>query len=554
MNRRIHLASGLVLFAFVTTHLLNHSLGLISLEALEIGRKWFLLLWRTPLGAFVLYGAILTHFLLALWSIYRRRSFRLRPVDWAQLLLGLSIPILLVSHALNTRLAHEVYEQEDTYTLELVVFFVLAPELIYKQMILLLIAWTHGVIGMHQWLRLKPRYRRYQLQALSIAVLLPMAALAGIWATGRDIYYLAADPMWLDQLLTETNRISTDQLASIGWLENCFLAVAGGLLLTVVLLRPVRRKLRSRLGLVQVSYPSGERVTVPLGTTVLEASAQHKIPHASVCGGRGRCSTCRVRIGQGLVSLPPPSASEAVVLKRISAADNVRLACQIRPNQDIAVVPLLPSTTTASTVGPEPDYAQGQEREIVVLFADLRGFTAIAEQKLPYDVVFLLNRYFAAMGSAINRAGGHVDKFIGDGVMALFGLETGLHEASRAAVNAVRSMADELTKLNHLLEHDLPEPLRLGIGLHSGPAIVGKMGYGGTNSLTAVGDTVNAASRLETASKMFGVQLVISQSVARAAGMSTNLFETKKIEVRGRQESLIVHLVPDASKLAMNGG
>ena len=550
MNRRIHLASGLVLFAFVTTHLLNHSLGLISLEALEIGRKWFVILWRNPLGTLVLYGAIFTHFSLALWSIYRRRSFRLRPVDWAQLLLGLSIPILLVSHALNTRLAHEIYGQEDTYTLELVVFFVLVPELIYKQMLLLLIAWTHGVIGMHQWLRLKPRYRRFQLQAFSFAVLLPMAALAGIWATGRDIHYLAADPAWLSQLLTETNRVGMDQLAFIDWLENCFLAVAGALLLTVVLLRPVRRKLRSRLGLVQVSYPAGERVAVPLGTTVLEASGQHKIPHASVCGGRGRCSTCRVRIGQGLVSLPPPSASEAAVLKRISAADNVRLACQVRPNQDIAVVPLLPSTTTASAVGPEPDYAQGQEREIAVLFADLRGFTAIAEQKLPYDVVFLLNRYFAATGSAIDRAGGYVDKFIGDGVMALFGLETGLHEASRAAVHAVRNMADELTKLNQSLEHDLPEPLRMVIGLHCGPVIVGKMGHGETNSLTAVGDTVNTASRLEATAKSFGVQLVLSQTFAKAAGVSTKSFESRKIEVRGRQNGLIVYLVDDASRLA----
>ena len=549
MNRRIHLASGLVLFFFVTTHLLNHSLGLISLEALEIGREWFLLLWRTTLGTLVLYGALLVHFLLALWSIYRRRTFRLSPVDWAQLLLGISIPILLVSHALNTRLAHEIYGQDDSYTLQLVVFFVLVPQLIYKQMILLLIVWSHGVIGMHQWLRLKPYYRRFQSLAFSFAVLLPMSALAGVWATGRDIFHLAADPVWLDQLLTETNKAGKDQLAFLSWLENCFLAAAAGLLLTVVLLRPLRRRLRNRLGLVQVSYPGGERVTVPMGTTVLEASGQHKIPHASVCGGRGRCSTCRVRIGQGLLALPSPSADEAVVLKRISAADDVRLACQIRPTQDIAVVPLLPPIITSSLVGPELDFIQGQERDIVVLFADLRGFTAISEQKLPYDVVFLLNRYFAVMGSAINNAGGYVDKFIGDGVMALFGLETGLPEASRAAVHAARNIADELTNLNHSLEHDLPEPLRMAIGLHCGPAIVGKMGYGETNSLTAVGDTVNTASRLEAAAKSFGVQLVISQSFAKAAGVSTKLLETKKIEVRGRQNGLVVHLVPDASRL-----
>ena len=488
MNRRIHLASGLVLFAFVTTHLLNHSLGLISLEALETGRAWFLLLWRTPVGALMLYGALLTHFLLALWSIFRRRSFRLRSVDWAQLLLGLSIPVLLVSHALNTRLAYEAYGQDASYPLELLIFFVLKPQLIYKQMILLLIVWAHGVIGMHQWLRLKPLYRRFQLLAFSIAVLLPMASLAGIWATGRDISYLAADPAWTQQLMAETDRIDMDRMADLGRLESYILALTGGLLLLILLLRPLRRKLRQRLGLVQVSYPDGERVTVPMGTTVLEASGQHNIPHASVCGGRGRCSTCRVRVGQGLQALPPPSANETVVLKRISAADNVRLACQIRPTQDIAVIPLLPPTTVANTVGPEPDYMQGQEREIVVLFADLRGFTTISEQKLPYDVVFLLNRYFAAVGSAIENAGGHVDKFIGDGVMALFGLETGLPAASRAAVQAARNIADEMKKLNHSLEHDLSEPLRLGIGLNGGPAIVGKMGYGKTNSLTELYD------------------------------------------------------------------
>ena len=552
MNRRIHLASGLVLFAFVTTHLLNHSLGLISLQALEAGREWFLLLWRTPLGGVVLYGAFLTHFALALWSIFRRRSFRLRTIDWAQLLLGLSIPALLVSHALNTRYAYEAYVQDATYALELAIFFIFVPWLIYKQIVLLLIVWAHGLIGMHQWLRLKPFYRRYQSLAASLAILLPATALAGIWATGRDISHLAADPDWRAKLAVETNRVSLDQLAYISWLENWILGLALASLLLVLGLRPLRRTLRSRLGLVQVSYPGGERVTITKGTTVLEASGQHKIPHASVCGGRGRCSTCRVKVNRGLVSLSPPSAAEAVVLERINAAADVRLACQIRPEEDLTVIPLLSPATSAKSVGPEPDYMQGQEREIVVLFADLRGFTAISEQKLPYDVVFMLNRYFAAAGAAVEDAGGYVDKFIGDGVMALFGLETDLPTASRAAVLAARNMANELTKLNQLLEHDLPEPLRLGIGIFGGPAIVGKMGYGETTSLTAVGDTVNTASRLEAASKSFGVQLVLSEEIAQSAGKAADLFESREIEVRGRQERLMVRLVPDAAELPFN--
>ena len=551
MIRRIRLASGLILFAFVATHLINHALGLVSLGVLETGRNWFLFLWRGPFGTLLLYGALLTHLPLALWAIYERRSFRLRPVDWVQLLLGLSIPLLLVSHALNTRLAHETYGLEDSYAFELAVFFIYEPTLIYKQLILLLIAWAHGTIGLHQWLRLKPGYRRLEWLAFAIALLLPAAAMAGTWVAGRDVLDLAEDPAWLDRLDVLSQSPPDAAWAFLTRLEDIVLAILGGLLLVALLMRPLRRYLRRRLGLVRLAYPDGKRAIVPKGTTVLEASRQFSIPHASVCGGRGRCSTCRVRVGQGLAGLPPPSPEEARVLKRINAAENVRLACQIRPEEDCAVVPLLPSTTTAQRVGPEPDYLQGQEREIVVMFADLRGFTAISEQKLPYDVVFLLNRFFAAMGPAITRAGGHVDKFMGDGVMALFGLTGGPAAASRAALAAARDMAQALTKLNDALAQELPAPLRLGMGLHAGLAIIGQMGYEDSSGLTAVGDTVNTASRLEAATKTFGVQLVISQSVCDAADLPPDLLEARELEVQGRRESLTVYLVPDAAALQL---
>ncbi|MEM7224188.1 MAG: adenylate/guanylate cyclase domain-containing protein [Pseudomonadota bacterium] len=550
MTRRIRLISGLILLAFVATHLLNHALGLVSLAALEAGRAWFLLLWRNPLGSSLFYLALLAHMLLAFWAIFQRRTFNLRPVDWVQLLLGLWIPVLLAAHALNTRLAYEVFGQEDSYPYELTLFFHLSPNLIYKQMLLLIVVWLHGAIGVHQWLRLKPGYRRVQWLAFAVALLLPAAALAGTWVAGRDVLVLAADPVWLEQLLARTNPMDDAELAFLGRLEAWFLGACGLMLLGVLLLRPARRFLRRRLGLVQITYPGGSRVTVAKGTTVLEASRQHKIPHASVCGGRGRCSTCRVRVGQGLETLPAAAAEETRVLKRIAAPDNVRLACQVRPSQDCGVVPLLAPSASLRAVGPEPDYSHGQEREIVVLFADLRGFTALSEQKLPYDVVFLLNRYFAAMGPAIVGAGGYVDKFIGDGVMALFGLESGPKDASRAALKAARNMAGELVKLNQALDQELPTPLRLGIGLHLGPAIVGKMGYGETSSLTAVGDTVNTASRLEAATKDFAVQLVVSQSVAEAAGVPGEHFETRELEVRGRQERMVVTLVPNAAALA----
>ncbi|MEM8839634.1 MAG: adenylate/guanylate cyclase domain-containing protein, partial [Pseudomonadota bacterium] len=512
---------------------------------------WFYWFWRSPVASAVLYTALVIHIALAFWSIYRRRTFQLKAIDWLQLLLGLSIPLFLASHIAHTRAAYELFGQIDTYTLKLTIFYVLVPHLIYQQMALLVLVWGHGIIGVHQWLKLKSGYKRLQGVVFFVAILLPCAALSGVWATGRDIARLASDPDWLNRMLARSNRIDLEELQTIARIENAILAVLAALLCLALVGRFVRDNLGHRNGRVRISYPE-RTVTVSKGTSVLEASIQHRIPHASVCGGRGRCSTCRVTVQEGLQDLPSAKAEEAGVLQRINAQDNVRLACQIRPMRDMTVVPLLSPTTTARPVVGAETYVHGQEREIVVLFADLRDFTAISEQKLPYDVVFLLNRYFAVMGGAISKAGGHVDKFIGDGIMALFGLEGGIEDASRAALRAARNMAEELDRLNQDLADDLPAPLRMGIGLCNGPAIVGQMGYGEASSLTAIGDTVNTASRLETACKAHGVQLVLSEEIARLANIQSDHFKTEEIEVRGRKQPIRVTLVTDASVLALD--
>src|SRR5690606_23643483 len=178
-------------------------------------------------------------------------------------------------------------------------------------------------------------------------------------------------------------------------------------------------------GMPRLTYRDDRIIDIPPGATVLEAIRGAGIPHAAVCGGRGRCSTCRVRVGRGAEHLPPPGPDELRVLDRIGRPPQVRLACQIRPVADLEVTPLLPPTATARDGLPAPGYRHGQEREIAILFADLRGFTGLADSRLPYDVVFILNRYFDAMGRAVEQAGGRLDKFIGDGVMALFGVEAG---------------------------------------------------------------------------------------------------------------------------------
>jgi adenylate cyclase len=364
---------------------------------------------------------------------------------------------------------------------------------------------------------------------------------------------LAADPAWLDQALARIHPANDEQVALIYRLDTAIITGLAGLLAAVLVARWVRLLLARRRGLVHIAYPNGRRVAVTPGTSILEASRGAGIPHASVCGGRGRCSTCRVRIGAGLRHLPTPSEAEAAVLRRISAAPSVRLACQTRPTGEVEVTPLLPATATPKHALARAPHRQGEERELAILFADLRGFTALAEHKLPYDVVFILNRYFAAMGHAVEESGGRIDKFIGDGVMALFGVDGGIDAGARAALAAARAMAERLAELNRALAHDLPEPLRIGIGIHSGPVIVGELGYKAATSLTAVGDAVNTASRLEAMSKELDVELVISAPVAAHSGLDLAAFPRREIELRGRTGRLAVIAVARVLDLP-NGG
>jgi adenylate cyclase len=155
------------------------------------------------------------------------------------------------------------------------------------------------------------------------------------------------------------------------------------------------------------------------------------------------------------------------------------------------------------------------------------------------------------MGQAVEAQGGRVDKFIGDGIMALFGVDHELATACRQALAAARAMAFALEQLNHELAHDLHAPLRIGIGLHVGPAILGQMGYRRATSLTAIGDTVNVAARLEALTKEFDVQMVVSTRLAERAGVDLGAFEERRIEVRGRRRPLRVRLIGDARELPL---
>ena len=549
MIRRIRLITGLVLFVYVTTHLLNHALGVISLAAMEEGRVWFLAAWRGPIGTIALYGSLLAHLLLALYAIYERRTLRMSPGEMAQLGLGLAIPILLAEHIVGTRLASVMAGATDSYSAVLLIHWKIDRSNIVVQTAALLAAWAHGSIGMHYWLRLKPWYRSYVWLLYGAAILVPVLALLGYVAGGREV--LAADQAWQRAVYEAYARADP---ATVARLHDVIVSIWVGvptLFVLALLARVVRSVVEQRLGMVRITYPGGRTIAAAAGESILDVSRRIGYPHASVCGGRGRCSTCRVRILRGMDMLPPPTPAEQRVLDRIGKPHNVRLACQTRPKGDVEMLPLLPANATAAEGFARPAHLQGEEREIAILFADLRSFTQFAEKRLPYDVVFVLNRYFANMGEAVGTSGGHLDKFIGDGVMALFGIDGDPIRGCRQSLLAARTMAEKLKELNSTLSAELPEPLRIGIGVHVGPAIIGEMGYGPATHLTAIGDSVNTASRLETLTKEFKAQLVVSEDVALRAGVDLSRYPSHDIEVRGRAEPVRVRVVVDALTLAV---
>ena len=547
--RQIRLWTGLVLFTYLTTHFLNHALGLVSLEAMAAGQDWFVLVWRSLPGTIALYGSFGIHNLLALWALYRRRTLRMPAWEASQLTLGLLVPPLLVWHVVATRLAHEVAGTQTTYTFVVLALWQLNPIAGLRQVVVLAVAWIHGCIGLHFWLRLRPWYPRAARTIYSGFLLVPVLALLGFATAGQEVGRRAREPGFVQTVISEARLPSPAQRAVLERVARAIFWGDLGAIALVLAARGVREHIRRRQG-VRIAYPGGREVLVPAGFTILEASRFAGIPHASVCGGRGRCSTCRVRVIRGEEHLPAATTDELRVLGRVGAPAHVRLACQVRPRRDLAVVPLVPAGAGPAEALPS-GHRDGEELTIAVLFADLRGFTRLAERKLPYDVVFILNRYFEAVGGAITDSGGIVNQFTGDGVMALFGVDGGgPEEGSRQAVRAAAAMVARVQELSRTLADDLDSALRLGIGIHTGPTVVGQMGYASTTYLTAVGDTVHVAARLEALTKDYACELVLSEEVAVRAGLDVSDHARHELTVRNREAPLAIFVAPSAGRLA----
>lgn len=537
MIARVRLVSGLILFTFTLCHLLNHVAGLGSVAAMMAAKPWLTGPWQFGPVGLVLAWALLAHWGIALWSLYQRRSLRLRGWEWAQLLLGLVFPLLMVPHLIGLIWGRHLYDLDQDYQSVMATYWLSDPVFGVVQVAAMLVGWLHGCLGLHYWLRLKPAYEPWRPWLGTGAIMVPTLALAGFIAAGLDLREaLQLTPTRLGEIFAQAG-LTTDIATTLkGAMLNSALAVA------VVNIMPFAARWLRDSGLARkrrpvITLPDQRSFRSMPGASVLEVLRNNGVAIASVCGGRGRCTTCRVQVVDGAHGLPAPEGVEARALGRIHAPPGLRLACQIHPMSDLTILPLLPPTATAAE-GRRPGGLEGREQRVTALFVDLRGSTRLGETKLPYDVLFILNQFFAEMTQAIHATRGHYAQFNGDGLLALYGLNGSPEEGARDAVRGAAAMLARLDKLNETLHSELPSPLRVGIGVHAGEAIVGAMGPPRALTVTAIGDTINTAARLESLTKEHGVSVILSEDVVRWAGLRLDDVPVHSTQVRGRHQHI----------------
>ena len=545
--QRLRLWSGLTLFTYVTLHFVNHALGHFSLAAMETMLVWNERIVQSLPGTVVLYGAMATHVTLALWRVATIGTWR-RPLwEWTQVLFGLAIPWFLLTHLVATRGATSALGLEIGYATELVWIW---PDAALQQSFLMLAVWFHGCLGIHFWLRLRPWYSSAFPHLLAFAILLPAVSLTGWIAAARR---LAEQRLAAGETGFPVAPEALRQLQVLDSILHWIALAAAAIVVAAICVRWALGRFRKR---ARIAYADGVTVSAVPGMTLLEVSRAAGIPHMAVCGGRARCSTCRTLVVEGGDNLSPPAEAELQLLRKLNAGSDIRLACQALVRGNVSVRPLIQPQAMITAPGIADPLGWGVEREIAVMFLDIRGFSRISERSLPYDVVFILNSLFGNVGGAIEANHGYIDKFMGDGLMALFGLDSSPRQASRDALRAALAAEQATHAASRMLTQHLNEPLRIGIGVDTGQAVIGRIGKTSDqrepSRLTAIGGTVNIAARLESATKELQAGIVVSTRTLTTAGIAFDeaIGERSGISVHNISQQIDVVAVRDAKALA----
>jgi adenylate cyclase len=537
LERSARLWAGLVLMVFVASHFLNHALGIFGVAVMAEAQTWRVAVWRSWPGTLALFAAVVVHVALALKRVVSRRTWRMPPLEALQIALGLLIPYLLLGHVVATRAASSLAEVDDGY---IHVLKNLWPGLASRQSLALVVVWAHGVLGVYYAFHMRRWFQRFRVPLAVLAALVPALALAGFVAAGREAATLPAQarPLTDPQFLTLESVSANGRLAIFA-----VLALAAGF----VAFKVVRGLVAGRHAIRYVGH--GE-VRARDGLTLLEISRENGIPHPSACGGRARCSSCRVLVTEGYEGLDPPAGLEKRMLERMRAPRQVRLACQIRPKSDLGVRVLLDTRMPSDAAGMGAALNWGVEEEVVIVFADIRGFASLAQNQLPADLFVLLSRIMGDIVQAVEARGGQIAMVQTDGIMAVFGMGGKVRAGARAALNAAADILKAVHLVNKDIRAELPLPIRIGIGVHAGSVMMFRTeDAGGGQRMVVIGEAVVVASRLEEATKELAADCVVSSHAIAVAGLAPPASGELPVHYKNGATPVLAHAFGDRQNL-----
>jgi adenylate cyclase len=284
-------------------------------------------------------------------------------------------------------------------------------------------------------------------------------------------------------------------------------------------------------------FPKSDEIEMLEGESILQAAIRANVPMTHMCGGVARCSTCRVKVLEGLEKCLPRNAEEKEVAEILKFPPEIRLACQTRVSGKVKVRQLVTEVEQVDwdaifIEGIDP-CAMGEENQVLIMFGDIQGFTPFAENMLPYDVIYVLNLFFQQVGQVIEKYEGRIDAYMGDGFMALF--EKGKPEiCGLSAVKAGLEILEAVEGIQSYLEELYHRSFKVRIGLHYGQVVAGKLGFPGNKKLTVVGDAVNLANRIEAANKRAGTQFLVSEETYHLVESQVEVGRMVKLSLPGK--------------------
>jgi len=291
--------------------------------------------------------------------------------------------------------------------------------------------------------------------------------------------------------------------------------------------------------------PDNKKIEISQDETILTASLRKEIPHLSACGGVGKCSTCRINIISGLENCSERTEYENKLAKRLDLPKTIRLACQTKVSGKVKYRRLLldkRDLTLNSQLTAKKSGSVGTVRNLTIIFCDIKGFTPFSESLSAYDVIFILNRYFSIMREIILKNGGEINNYIGDAIMAIFGLKESRQQILRS-VNTGLQMLEAMDEFKKYLKEAYDRIFDMRIGIHFGEVIVGSVGYGDDKKLTVIGDVVNIASRIESTNKDAGTRLLISENAFNEIKESVIVDNYLRLKLRGSSNLITLYEV-----------